>query len=54
MKTLLLSLLLALPIGANAQKVWEGSDYTVTKVSNPDRGERVVDGLIAGGDRPNS
>ena len=54
MKTLLLSLLLALPIGANAQKVWEGSDYTVTKVSNPDRGEREVDGLIAGGDRQNS
>ena len=54
MKTLLLSLLLVLPIGANAQKVWEGSDYTVTKVSNPDRGEREVDGLIAGGDRQNS
>lgn len=54
MKTLLLSLLLALPIGANAQKVWEGSDYTVTKVSNPDRGEREVDGLVAGGDRQNS
>ena len=54
MKTLLLSLLLALPIGANAQKVWEGSDYTVTKVSNPDRGEREVDGLVARGDRQNS
>lgn len=54
MKTLLLSLLLALPIGANAQKVWEGSDYTVRKISNPFHGEREVDGLIAGGDRQNS
>ena len=53
MKTLLLSLLLALPIGANAQ-VWEGSDYTVRKISNPFHGEREVDGLIAGGDRQNS
>ena len=54
MKTLLLSLLLALPIGANAQKVWEGSDYTVRKISNPFHGEREVDGLVAGGDRQNS
>ena len=54
MKNLLLSLMLVLPLAANAQKVWEGSDYTVTKVSNPDRGERQVDGLIAGGDRQNS
>ena len=46
--------MLVLPLVANAQKVWEGSDYTVTKVSNPDRGEREVDGLIAGGDRQNS
>lgn len=53
MKTLLLSLLLALPIGANAQ-VWEGSDYTVRKISNPFHGEREVDGLVAGGDRQNS
>lgn len=28
--------------------------YTVTKISNPDRGEREVDGLIEGGDRENS
>lgn len=28
--------------------------YTVTKISNPDAGEREVDGLIAGGDRENS
>ena len=53
MKTLLLSLLLALPIGANAQ-LWEGSDYTVRKISNPFHGEREVDGLVAGGDRQNS
>lgn len=32
----------------------EDKDYTVTKISNPDRGEREVDGLIAGGDRENS
>ena len=54
MKTFLLSLLLVLPIAASAQKVWEGCDYTVTKISNPDRGEREVDGLVAGGDRQNS
>ena len=46
--------MLVLPLAANAQNVWEGSDYTVTKVSNPDRGERQVDGLILGGDRQNS
>lgn len=45
--------MLVLPLAANAQNVWEGSDYTVTKVSNPDRGERQVDGLILGGDRQN-
>ena len=28
--------------------------YTVQKISNPDRGEREVDGLIEGGDRENS
>ncbi len=27
---------------------------TITKISNPDRGEREVDGLVAGGDRENS
>ena len=29
-------------------------NYTVTKISNPDRGEREVDGLTADGDRENS
>ena len=29
-------------------------NYTVTKLSNPSRGEREVDGLIEGGDRENS
>ncbi|MBO4811239.1 MAG: hypothetical protein J5552_06705 [Prevotella sp.] len=32
----------------------ESKSYTVTKISNPDRGEREVDGLMAGGDRENS
>lgn len=54
MKKFLLSLLLVTPLMANAQKVWEGDDYTVTKISNPDHGEREIDGLIAGGDRQNS
>ena len=30
------------------------ADVTVKKISNPDRGEREVDGLIEGGDRENS
>ena len=29
-------------------------DYTVTRLSNPESGERETDGLIAGGDRENS
>ena len=42
---------------------WDSSDddltigeaaYTVTKISNPDRGEREIDGLTEGGDRENS
>ncbi len=32
----------------------ESKSYTVTKISNPDRGERQVDGLMSGGDRENS
>lgn len=39
---------------ASAQKVWDYDGFTVTKISNPDRGERQADGLIAGGDRQNS
>ena len=40
--------------GAKAQDVETGLNYTVTKISNPDRGEREVDGLVPGGDRENS
>ena len=54
MKKFLLTILLVAPLTANAQKVWTYDDFTVTKISNPDRGEREVDGLIAGGDRQNS
>ena len=54
MKKLLLAILTIIPLMANAQKVWNYNGYTVTKVSNPDRGEREADGLIAGGDRENS
>ena len=32
----------------------DGSEYTLEKVSNPDRGEGEVDGLLAGGDRASS
>lgn len=39
---------------ANAQEVVDTPSYTVTKVSNPNRGEREIDGLMAGGDRENS
>ena len=53
-KLFLLSLMAALPLMNSAQKVWDYEDYTVTKVSNPDRGEREIDGLVAGGDRQNS
>ena len=54
MRKLFFTLMLALPMAASAQGFWEGSDYTVTKISNPDRGEREADGLITGGDRENS
>ena len=54
MNKILLSALILLPLMGSAQKVWDYADYTVTKVSNPERGEREADGLIAGGDRENS
>ena len=54
MRRVLLALLTILPMIASAQKVWNYDGYTVTKISNPDRGEREADGLIAGGDRQNS
>ena len=53
-KKVFISMLAALPLLSSAQKVWDYDDYTVIKVSNPDRGEREIDGLIAGGDRQNS
>lgn len=54
MRKVLFALLALLPLAAGAQKVWEYDDYRVVKISNPDRGEREVDGLMAGGDRQNS
>ena len=54
MRKFFFSLMLALPMAAGAQGFWEGSDYTVTKISNPACGEREADGLITGGDRENS
>ena len=53
-KKVFISMLAALTLLSSAQKVWDYDDYTVIKVSNPDRGEREIDGLIAGGDRQNS
>jgi hypothetical protein len=35
-------------------KSFQGDGWNVTKISNPDRGEREVDGLVKGGDRENS
>ena len=32
----------------------DGADYTITRISNPDCGERQADGLVTGGDRENS
>lgn len=54
MKRFLLPILALLPLAGSAQKVWDFDGYTVTKVSNPDCGEREADGLVAGGDRENS
>ena len=54
MKKLFICMLAVLPLAVSAQKTWDFGDYKVTKVSNPDRGQREVDGLVAGGDRQNS
>ena len=63
MKKRLLSVILAAVIllsatvpalAASAEDASQYTYYTVTKISNPDRGEREVDGLIEGGDRTNS
>ena len=53
--TLLVTIIISmLPISVNAAKVIEKDGIKITKISNPDRGEREVDGLISGGDRENS
>ena len=54
MKKILLTFLFVAPLMTHAQKVWEYEDFTVTKISNPNHGEREADGLIPGGDRQNS
>lgn len=54
MKKLFISILIMLPLAVSAQKAWEFDGYKVTKISNPEHGEREADGLIAGGDRENS
>lgn len=40
--------------GKSVYRHLDGSAYTLEKVSNPDRGEGEVDGLLAGGDRASS
>ena len=40
----------AMTVGAQQKQ----SDFTVTKISNPDRTYRMGDGLIEGGDRETS
>lgn len=62
MKKRIISVLLALlmlsmtviPAVSAAETERASTPYSVTKISNPDRGEREVDGLIEGGDRENS
>ena len=48
------SLWTAAPAAWAAEPVAKGKDYTVTKVSNPGRGESETDGFVKGGDRRNS
>ena len=47
-------LILVFPLNVYAAKVIEKNGVTITKISNPDAGQREVDGLINGGDRENS
>jgi len=47
-------LIAAFPLNVYAAKVIEKNGVTITKISNPDAGQREVDGLINGGDRENS
>ena len=54
MKKYLLTLMALMTMSIGAYADGESPAYTVTKVSNPDRGEGEVDGLIPGGFRENS
>lgn len=57
MKSKLLSifvLFLIVVTGAKAQSACTDAKFKVTKISNPENGEREADGLVAGGDRENS
>lgn len=47
-------LISAFPLNVFAAKVIEKNGVRITKISNPDAGQREVDGLISGGDRENS
>lgn len=49
-----LSFIVTASAGAATYKHLDGSNYTLEKVSNPDRGEGDIDGLLAGGDRASS
>ena len=51
---LILTIISLSTIKVDAAKVIEKDDIKITKISNPDRGEREIDGLIEGGDRENS
>ena len=51
---ILIIILSVLSLQVNAAKVIEKNGVKITKISNPDKGQREVDGLIAGGDRENS
>ena len=51
---ILIMILSLFPLRVEAAKVIEKKGVKITKISNPDKGEREVDGLIAGGDRENS
>ena len=51
---LILTIISISTIKVDAAKVIEKDDIKITKISNPDRGEREIDGLMEGGDRENS
>ena len=53
---ILAAIIFACAIAPAAARTVESAEkpYTVTKISNPDKGEREADGLVFGGDRENS